>query len=91
VAPVYRPYTLALQLRSGGAQVEIPVPVDVRTWLPGNALFEGELKIPATLKPGKYDLRVALLDPGTNLPAIRLAIEGRQDDGWYLLDKIEVK
>jgi hypothetical protein len=34
VSPVYRPYTLAVQLKSADAQVLLPVPVDVRKWLP---------------------------------------------------------
>jgi hypothetical protein len=33
---------------------------------------------------------VALLDPKTRRPAIRLAIAGRQDDGWYQVGEITV-
>jgi hypothetical protein len=33
-------------------------------------------------------VRIALLDPRTEQPAIRLAIEGRQPDGWYDLGAI---
>jgi hypothetical protein len=33
---------------------------------------------------------VALLDPRTRMPAIRLAIVGRQSDGWYDLGEINV-
>jgi hypothetical protein len=31
-----------------------------------------------------------LIDPGTGKPAIRLAIEGREPDGWYPLGTIHV-
>jgi hypothetical protein len=31
---------------------------------------------------------VAILDPRTNEPAVRLAIEGLQPDGWYDLGEI---
>jgi hypothetical protein len=31
-----------------------------------------------------------MLDPRTNKPAIRLAIAGREDDGWYTEGKIQV-
>jgi hypothetical protein len=34
---------------------------------------------------------VALLDPRSEQPAIRLAIEGRQDDGWYDVGGISVE
>jgi hypothetical protein len=43
------------------------------------------------LAPGHYQLRVAILDPWTSLPAIQLAIAGRQPDGWYTLSEIEVR
>jgi hypothetical protein len=36
-------------------------------------------------------LRVALLDPRTRVPAIRLAVTGRQSDGWYDLGKIAME
>jgi len=36
-------------------------------------------------------LRVALLDPSTQKPAIRLAIEGRGADGWYTLCQLPIK
>jgi hypothetical protein len=91
VAPVYRPYGLALSLRSDNGSTKIKLPVDVRKWLPGDAVFDGTIYIPESLKPGTYRLRVALLDLRTGRPAIKLAIEGLQPDGWYDLALIEVQ
>ena len=91
VAPVYRQYELALELRSASSSAEIKLPVDVRKWLPGDAVFDGTISIPESLKPGSYRLRVALLDPRTGQPAIKLAIEGLEPDGWYDLAPIEVR
>ncbi|MGD0222140.1 MAG: DUF4832 domain-containing protein [Terriglobia bacterium] len=91
VAPVYRQYDLAVELRSTGSSTQIRLPVDVRKWLPGDAVFDGAIYIPENLKPGSYRLRVALLDPRTGQPAIKLAIEGLQPDGWYDLAPIEVR
>ncbi|MGA2984351.1 MAG: DUF4832 domain-containing protein [Terriglobia bacterium] len=91
VAPVYRPYDLALELRSGSDSMEVKLPVDVRKWLPGDAVFDGTVYIPESLKPGSYRLRLALLDPRTGKPAIKLAIEGLEPDGWYDLAPIEVR
>jgi hypothetical protein len=34
---------------------------------------------------------VGMLDPRTGLPAIKLAIEGRQPDGWYDLGTVQVR
>ena len=91
VAPVYRPYELALELRSASSSAEIKLPVDVRKWLPGDAAFDSTVYIPESLKPGSYRLRVALLDPRTGQPAIKLANEGLQPDGWYDFGGIAVQ
>jgi hypothetical protein len=88
VAPAYRPYTLALRLR-GAAEAVVELPVDVRKWLPGDALFEEPIAIPE-LPAGKYRLDTALLDRRTHRPAIALGIGGRRDDGWYDLGEISV-
>jgi hypothetical protein len=90
VSPVYYPYVLTLQLVSEQGAVEIPTPADIRLWLPGDALFEGSLFIPESAPLGKCRVRIALLDPHTRKPAIRLAIEGRRDDGWYDVGEMEV-
>jgi hypothetical protein len=65
--------------------------VDVRQWLPGDAVFDGTIYVPDTLKSGKYRLRVGILDPRTRQPAIQLAIEGKQADGWYDLGEIQIE
>jgi hypothetical protein len=69
----------------------MPAGVDLRRWLPGDAVFDGSLYVPETLKPGKYRMRVAMLDPRTDTPAIKLAISGSQPDGWYDEGDIEVR
>jgi len=86
VAPVYGDYRLALRIDSE----VIKVPVDVRKWLPGDAVFDGTLFLPPNVKPGTHRLQVAMLSASTGQPAIRLAIEGRQADGWYDLGAIEI-
>lgn len=90
VAPVYRNYILAVQIYSSGSEATLKTPANVRQWQPGDAVFDGPLYVPASLKPGSYRIRVALLDPRTGRPAIRLAIEGLQPDGWYDLAPITV-
>ncbi len=90
-APTYREYTLALELRSADHASRMPLPVDVRKWLPGDSIYEGSVYVDNALPPGKYDVRVAMLDPRTGHPAIALAIEGRQPDGWYQVSEIEIR
>jgi hypothetical protein len=55
------------------------------------AHYDGSVYVSDTLKPGAYRLRLALLDPRTGDPAIKLAIEGRQPDGWYDVGEIQVE
>ena len=89
--PVYRPYGIAVELYSTGQSAVVTFPVDTRKWLPGDAVYDGAIYIPADLSPGEYRVRVAMLDPRTRQPAIRLAIQGRQPDGWYDLGRITVE
>jgi Domain of unknown function (DUF4832) len=91
VAPIYRKYWLALQLHNDAGGATIRLPVDIRKWLPGDAVFDGTVYIPRTLPPGAYRVRVGMLDPRTGRPAIRLAIQGRQPDGWYDVGSVEVR
>ncbi|MGA2590244.1 MAG: DUF4832 domain-containing protein [Bryobacteraceae bacterium] len=90
VAPVYRPYVLAMAFDSGSQPTVVDVPADVRKWLPGDIVVEEDIEVPH-MPAGEYRLRVALLDPRDRRPAIRLGIEGRTDSGWYDLGAISVK
>lgn len=95
VAPPYRGYDIAFELRplsrrtTEGA-VRFTSDVDVRTWLPGRYEVSSEHKAPPDLKPGRYLLALALLDPHTGRPAVQLAVEGRDSQGWYCLSEIEI-
>jgi hypothetical protein len=90
VAPPYHEYSLALELRSADGAARVILPVDVRRWLPGDAVYEDNFYVDAALKPGRYRLRVALLDPRSGAPAVRFAMEGLQPDGWYNVSEMEV-
>jgi Domain of unknown function (DUF4832)/Beta-galactosidase len=90
VAPVYREYWLAVQLQSQDKQVVLRVPADVTKWLPGDSVVDESLYVPRGIPAGSYHVRIGLLDPRTGDPAIRLAIQGRQSDGWYDLGSIDV-
>ena len=91
VAPIYKEFTLAMELRSPKMAAAISVPVDIRKWLPGDAVYDGTLYVPENLTEGNYDVRIGMLDPRTGKPAIRLAVEGRQEDGWYAMGSLTVK
>jgi uncharacterized protein DUF4832 len=91
VAPPYRPYLLVVQFQSEAGSENVILPTDVRKWLPGDAVVDETVYVPSTLKPGEYRLRLALLDPRTNKPAIKLAIKERGADGWYTMGSINIR
>ena len=78
------------QTATGQSDTVIALDTDIRRWLPGDAVYENTIAVPRELAPGRYPLRVGLLDPVTRRPAIQLAIAGRQTDGWYQVGEIVV-
>jgi hypothetical protein len=91
VAPIYVEHDLVMQLVSGDHATQIKIPVDVRKWLPGDAVFDASVYIPAELSDGEYRVRIAMLDPRTGIAAIRFANEGREADGWYAMGSLTVR
>jgi hypothetical protein len=91
VAPCYKQFSLALRLRNDKRAEVLLTDADIRTWLPGDDLYDNAVFVPADMPPGEYDLGLALLDPVTQKPKVKLAITGIQPDGWYNLGKIRVR
>lgn len=91
VAPCYRPFRLALRLKSDGQSVILPTGADLQTWLPGDNLYDGSVAVPAAVPPGRYELQLGVLDERTDQPKVKLAIAGREPDGWYTMGEIELK
>ncbi|MEO8205525.1 MAG: DUF4832 domain-containing protein [Chthoniobacterales bacterium] len=92
VAPCYRKHTLTLRLSStdGRNKITLPLASDVSTWLPGRKIVKESIALPTKCVSGSYILSVALIDGNTGSPAIHLAIEGRDKDGWYPLSLIQI-
>jgi len=47
-------------------------------------------KLPADLSPGTYTLSIAVVEEATSKPLVKLAIKGRDNDGWYPLSRIRL-
>ena len=47
--------------------------------------------LPPDLPEGEYELQIGIVDPHTRRPRVRLAIEGRNDEGWYPMGTISVQ
>ena len=94
VAPCYIRHPLAFELvsASGSGSVQrVLTDVDITCWLPGRRVVYSVITLPADLPPGRYSLRMALLDPRRLEPAIKLAIEADEDNGWYELSRIIIE
>ncbi len=93
VAPPYFDYRLAYRLAdaTGGKTAALPTGISIKGWLPGSRDVTAAPIIPKGLKKGAYTLFIAVVDPIAKEPAVRLAIKGRGEDGWYALGTVEVK
>ncbi len=89
-APIYRRYDFALQLKSAEASFTMKTGAVITKWLPGDIIYDSKVLVPGEAAPGKYLLRIGLVDPESGEPAIRLAQEGRAEDGWYDLGEVEI-
>lgn len=87
VAPCYNRYTFAIRLKNNQHTETFMTSADIRKWLPGDIVFN-DACYPQQLPPGEYEVAITLLDPHLLTPAVQLAIEGKQEDGWYPMGKI---
>lgn len=91
VAPIYKKFPLAIRIRNKEEQMVFLTGADIREWLPGDNIYDAAIFVPANAKPGEYDVQLALVDPVEKQPKVSLAIEGRDDEGWYTMGKISVE
>lgn len=91
VAPCYKDFLLAFRLKSKAVEKIFITDANIKEWLPGDNVYDNAFFIPPDFPLGEYDLQVAIIDPLERKPVIKLAIEGRGNDGWYQLGKIQIK
>ncbi len=94
VAPPYRDYRVALRLRCTNGTEAKPIiaasDTSIRGWLPGARKTDLKVSLPATIGSGTYELAIGIVDPVSQAPAVRLAIGGRDADGWYPVSRVRV-
>ena len=91
VAPCYRPFRLAFRLKKPDADILLITGADVRSWLPGDNMYDNAVSIPANAAQGQYELQIGILDDRVDKPKVNLAIEGRTPDGWYNMGRIDIE
>jgi hypothetical protein len=94
LCPLYHPWQVSLRLSAAGrAAIDLPSGLDVRAIPPGAPdpwVITDEVRVPADVPPGTYDLSIVVTDPLDARVPLRLANEGRREDGAYPVGSIEV-
>ena len=90
VAPPYRDYRFAVRLKDASATHVLTGATTIAGWVPGPKRITETVTVPADLEPGRYELSVGFVTPGTLRPAVRLAVAGGTSELWYPLSHLEV-
>lgn len=91
VAPCYKRFPLALRLKGKTRTQILLTAADIRTWLPGDVVYDDTVFVPDDMPSDEYELSLAIVDPISHLPVVKLAIAGMKPDGWYPLGTIRVQ
>jgi len=96
VAPCYASYALRFSLDDASGRrvaeaIEFPI-VPTAAWWPGeDVCLQSQVQFPAAIPPGDYVLKVGMCLPERPGCDIRLAIQGRDEQGQYRLGPIRVE
>ena len=87
VAPFYYSWPLEFSLIDASGKVVYTTTVNsgITNWLPGRTNVDVKLNINNEVKSGTYTLAVAIADKDTEIPSIKLAMEGGRSDLRYPL------
>ncbi|NOY37289.1 MAG: DUF4832 domain-containing protein [Chlorobi bacterium] len=91
VAPCYKKFLLAIRLTNEKRSVVMITDADITTWLPGDNLYDDAVFVPYDMPAGEYILQVGIVDRQTHEPRVKLAIAGRDTEGWYTIGKIKIQ
>jgi hypothetical protein len=91
VAPVYKEYRLALRLTNAERTQVLVTDADLLTWLPGDIVYDDGVFLPYGMPEGTYSLEIAIVSPRSLEPAVKLAIGGINEEGWYPMGRILVQ
>lgn len=92
VAPCYHNYAPVLRLARDGQEALLPLDADIRYWLPGeDHLLERRVGLPEGLAEGTYELALGFPVPGYARKTLELAMEGRDETGFYPLGQVTIQ
>ncbi len=88
VAPIYRPYKLALRFSQGRKSKVVPMKVDIRKWMPGHNWFTERVTFPRGFRKGEVKVAAAIVT-ARNEPRVKFAVEEIGSDGWHPLSSMD--
>jgi hypothetical protein len=88
IAPIYRPYRLALRFQQGKTTKVVPFKEDIRGWLPGAHFLEEELVLPPGFEKGEVKVALGIVDDA-DTPRVWFAIDRPTDAGWHPLTSVD--
>ncbi|MFZ4715879.1 MAG: DUF4832 domain-containing protein [Bacteriovoracaceae bacterium] len=96
IAPFYYPWPVEISLKDLSGAIVISKIIsnsawDIRLLLPGTSTISTTLTIPNALPKQTYKLGFAIIDPNTNLPAVRLGNTGRDTNGRYFFSELKIE
>jgi hypothetical protein len=91
VAPVYKDYKFAIRLKNSEKTEVFITDANLLTWLPGDIVYDDKVYLPHDMTEGTYELEIAIVSPLTSEPAVKLAISGVNEQGWYPMGSIKVR
>ncbi len=92
VGRLYRPHALTLYLLDAGGKPahQAKSAANPCRWLPGDHMAVERIEMPRSIAPGIYSVGLALVDPVSGLPAIRLACDAPHAERLYTIGQVKV-
>lgn len=91
IAPIYENWPVRVSLLNGQNQeVSYDIPdTNITKWIPGEHPMDITFPYTKKLPKGKYKIAVAILDPSTMEPAIKLALRNEISECTYVIGEFE--
>lgn len=81
IAPFYYDWPIAVRVRTEGGDRFFPVPAALRRILPGTTVHAD-----VDMDGAAWErIDIGILDPMTDLPSVRLAMDVPEEEGWHIL------
>ncbi len=92
IAPPYRDHRIAFRMRDANNNLTgiFMSEASIQGWLPGSQSVNIEYPIPDNISTGHYTLELGLVFHSAPDRMVPIANEGKTDDGWYQVGRIEI-